>query len=321
MNERTTERTLNEQMDKINQFKIFQIFLSKYVDVTLEDLFKMERALYYYKRLNGKTLDDITSLMSKDYRQVTKIAGELEVFRYSNNPLPKQRVMIVEKFNSIFSACDLSEKHEYSNIDEKMIQAPLESGVPYEILENDEIDITDCLKNSDIEFIEDKNGDMIPIGSTMTDFLRPTLIEVYHKMYRSLKWYKGRYYQYKGTKWQPIDSLEEVTKHLFDIVRKNTKTLNEDFAKMYNFINDHNKVYVHIRNKLEKSLEKTVKLNSKVNLLDSCNEQEERVIEQEMSVDDSVEQKKMCIDRNDRDEKMMNYFGKVDTNMPRFFSK
>ena len=112
MNERTTERTLNEQMDKINQFKIFQIFLSKYVDVTLEDLLKMERALYYYKRLNGKTLDDITSLMSKDYRQVTKIAGELEVFRYSDHPLPKQRVMIVEKFNSIFLACDLSEKNE-----------------------------------------------------------------------------------------------------------------------------------------------------------------------------------------------------------------
>ena len=90
MNERTTERTLNEQMDKINQFKIFQIFLSKYVDVTLEDLLKMERALYYYKRLNGKTLDDIMSLMSKDYRQVTKIAGELEVFRYSDHSLPKK---------------------------------------------------------------------------------------------------------------------------------------------------------------------------------------------------------------------------------------
>ena len=119
MNERTTERTLNEQMDKINQFKIFQIFLSKYVDVTLEELLKMERALYYYKRLNGKTLNDIANAMSKDYKQLMKIAGELEVFRYSNNPLPKQRVMIVEKFNSIFSACDLSEKHEYSNIDKK----------------------------------------------------------------------------------------------------------------------------------------------------------------------------------------------------------
>ena len=202
-----------------------------------------------------------------------------------------------------------------------MIQAPLESGVPYEILENDEIDITDCLKNSDIEFIEDKNGDMIPIGSTMTDFLRPTLIEVYHKMYRSLKWYKGRYYQYKGTKWQPIDSLVEVTKILLKVIETNTTTLNEDFAKMYKFINDHNKVYVHIRNKLEKSLEKTVKLNSKVNLLDSCNEQEERVIKQEMSVDDSVEPKKMRVDTNERDEQMINYFGKVDSNMPRFFSK
>ena len=91
---------------------------------------------------------------------------------------------------------------------------------------------------------------------------------------------------------------------------------------MYNFITNHNKVYLHIRSKLLKSLEKTVKLNSKVNLLGSCNKQEERVMDQEMSVD-SVEPKKMrvAIDTSKRDEKMMHYFGKVDGNMPRFFSK
>ena len=58
-------------MEDINQFKIFQIFLSKYVDITLEDLLKMERALYYYKRLNGQTLDDITSLMSRQIGSVS----------------------------------------------------------------------------------------------------------------------------------------------------------------------------------------------------------------------------------------------------------
>ena len=72
-------------------------------------------------------MDDITSLMSKDYKQVMKIAGELEVFHYSDHPLPKQSVMIVEKFYSTFLACDLSEKNEYSysNADEVFIQAPI----------------------------------------------------------------------------------------------------------------------------------------------------------------------------------------------------
>ena len=95
----------------------------------------------------------------------------------------------------------------------------------------------------------------------------------------------------------------------------------EDFEKMYTFIDNHNKVYLRIRSKLLKSLEKTVKLNSKVNLLGLCNEQEECVMDQEMNVDDSVEPKKMCVDTSKRDEKMMHYFGKVDGNMPRFFSK
>ena len=119
-----------------------------------------------------------------------------------------------------------------------MVQAPLESGVPFKISSDDEIDITECLKSCDIEFTEDKNGDTIRRESTMTDFLQLTVIEVYHKIYRSLKLYKGRYYQYcnRGTKWEPIDLLEEVTKDLFDVIRNNTRTLNEDFEKMYTFI-------------------------------------------------------------------------------------
>ena len=91
-----------------------QNFLSKHVDVTLKEFLKLKETLYYFKRLNGKTFEDITSAMSKDYKQVTKIAGELEVYRYSDHSLPKQRALIVERFNTIFSASDLCENDEYS---------------------------------------------------------------------------------------------------------------------------------------------------------------------------------------------------------------
>ena len=58
----------------------------------------------------------------------------------------------------------------------------------------------------DIEFEEDKNGDFtIPTQSTIVDFMRPTIRFVYKKMYGSLKWYKGRYYQYIEKKWDLIE--------------------------------------------------------------------------------------------------------------------
>ena len=85
-------------MDNIHFFEILRIFVSKHVDVTLEELLNIEEALHYYKRLNAKTLDDITRAMSTDHKQVAKIASELEIFRYKDHTLPKQRSLIIEKF-------------------------------------------------------------------------------------------------------------------------------------------------------------------------------------------------------------------------------
>jgi len=90
-------------MDNIHFFEILHIFVSKHVDVTLEELLNIEEALHYYKRLNAKTLDDITRAMSTDHKQVAKIAGELEIFRYKDHTLQKQRSLIIEKFNAVFS--------------------------------------------------------------------------------------------------------------------------------------------------------------------------------------------------------------------------
>ena len=102
------------------------------------------------------------------------IAAELEINRYKDYAVDVLRSMIIEKFNVVFARRNVKIDIAKTNVHEKMIQAPLESDVPYEISSRDEIDITECLKNCDIEFIEDKNRDTIPIESTMTDFLRPT---------------------------------------------------------------------------------------------------------------------------------------------------
>ena len=70
---------------------------------------------------------------------------------------------------------------------------------------------------------------------------------------------------------------------------------------------------MRIRNVLLKSMDQTIKANSNVNLLQSCNEPKEYEIEQKMSTEEEV--------RVERDQKMMSYFGKIDNNMTRFFSK
>ena len=90
-------------MDTINAFDSFNQFFSSHPDVQWDELLHLSESLRYYHRLNGKTLDDITRIMKNDYRQVYKIAGELEIFRYSDHSLPKQRSLIIEKFNAVFS--------------------------------------------------------------------------------------------------------------------------------------------------------------------------------------------------------------------------
>ena len=90
-------------MDNVNAFDSFNEFFPSHPDVQWDELLHLSESLRYYHRLNGKTLDDITVAMKSDYKQVYKIASELEIFRYSDHSLPKQRELIFEKFNTIFS--------------------------------------------------------------------------------------------------------------------------------------------------------------------------------------------------------------------------
>ena len=166
------------------------------------------------------------------------------------------------------------------------------------------------MKYCDIEFEEDNNGDLvIPTESSIIDFLRPTICLVYKKMYRSLKFYKGRYYQYINTKWEKIDSLDDVMYELFMVLCKNSSTLNKDLQQMYLFINKNNKMKTRIRNVLLKSMDQTIKANSNVNLLQSCNEPREYETEQKKSTEEEVRVKRkqkmrveeeVCVERQQK---------------------
>ena len=277
-------------MDNVNAFDSFNEFFSNHPDVQLDEILHLSESLRYYRRLNGKTLNDICSITS--YKKLCQVAAELEINRYKDYTVDVLKSMMIEKFTLSFARSnkDTNTASEViTSEDELIIQAPLELGAPFEISKDDEIDITECMKYCDIEFEEDNNGDLvIPTESSIIDFLRPTIRLVYKKMYRSLKFYKGRYYQYINTKWEKIDSLDDVMYELFMVLCKNSSTLNKDLQQMYLFINKNNKLKTRIRNVLLKSMDQTIKANSNVNLLQSCNEPKEYNTEQKMSTEEDV---------------------------------
>ena len=253
-------------MENIYNFDIFDEFFSLHPDVHVNEILQLSEASRYYQRLQGKTLNDICAIES--YKKLCLVASELEIFRYKDYPVNTLRAMIIDKFQSVFSV-----KHSEASVpritneDEIIIQAPLLLGEPFEISVHDEIDLSECMQWFDIEFEEDKNGDFtIPTQSTIVDFMRPTICFDYKKMYRSLKWYKGRYYQYIGNKWDLIESLEDVTRDLFLIICNNTRTMNNEIAKMYNYIESHDKIKTRIRRILLKNTEMTVKTHSSVDV-------------------------------------------------------
>ena len=103
-----------------------------------------------------KSLSSITKAMQSDYKEVEKIASELQIASYKTYKLPGLRQMVVEHYHSVFSEIDWLEC-ENAITAETFIQAPLTNGWLVEILLSDEPDL-DNLMDSNIELDEDKNG-------------------------------------------------------------------------------------------------------------------------------------------------------------------
>ena len=252
-------------MDTIHHFSNLDAFLSAHPDVHLDELLVLEDAIRYYKRLGGKSLESI--LATDTERKLYTVASELEISKYKSRPRDVLMGLVVEKYEEVFRTVPTpiqQHPNTCTKDDNAAIQAPLVLGPPVEICVTDDCDVLEHVRCNDIEFVEDSQGhDTVPVHSTVLDFLRPTVRSLYKNVYRSLKWYKGRYYQYTSLKgWCLIESLEEATKDLLSIVCNNTRNRGTDYNKLYLYLERNDRFRMMLRRVLLKNMETTVKTHS-----------------------------------------------------------
>ena len=82
------------------EFSILTNFFNKHGDVDMKELLEIAGALRYYRRLNGKTLDEIRVITS--YKRLCEVASELEIPKYKTHTVDVLRTIIINKFNSVF---------------------------------------------------------------------------------------------------------------------------------------------------------------------------------------------------------------------------
>ena len=81
-------------MDNVNAFDSFAEFFSNHPDVQLDEILHLSESLRYYRRLNGKTLNDICSITS--CKKLCQVAAELEINRYKDYAVDVLKSMMIE---------------------------------------------------------------------------------------------------------------------------------------------------------------------------------------------------------------------------------
>ena len=245
------------------QYQVLRRYVQANPQTSIEQLFALEDAIHYAKRLQGKTLNDIYTV--KTERALYSIASALEIVAYTSKSKKQLRELCIEKYNRVFNSVENTESPVLTDIDEMIIQAELEIGPPAHLTSSDEHQLRDYIMECDIQFEKDKNDNDIPTQTSIWDFFRPTVSTLYKGFYRNLKFYKGRYYQFMATdnKWHQIDSLEEPIKDLFMVVLTNMRSIDTVMMNVFEFVEKRDKLIQWLRRKVLKSMEHVIKLHSK----------------------------------------------------------
>ena len=90
-------------MEHLKQFQNLYYFFENNPHTTFNDVMEIAEAMVCYRRLDGKPLSDLCKAMQCDYRQVAKIASELQISNYKAYALPILRQMVVDRYHSIFT--------------------------------------------------------------------------------------------------------------------------------------------------------------------------------------------------------------------------
>ena len=110
-------------MEHLKQFQNLYYFFENNPHTTFNDVMEIAEAMVCYRRLDGKPLSDLCKAMQCDYRQVAKIASELQISNYKAYALPILRQMVVDRYHSIFTdipcASVTSEEEEHKEEEHK----------------------------------------------------------------------------------------------------------------------------------------------------------------------------------------------------------
>ena len=85
-------------------YPVLNTYLKANPSSTIEQLFVIEDAIRYAKRLKGTTLDDIYN--AKTERALYVIASALEIVAYTSKSKKQLRKLCIEKYNRVFKSTD-----------------------------------------------------------------------------------------------------------------------------------------------------------------------------------------------------------------------
>ena len=78
-----------------------------------------------------------------------------------------------------------------------------------------------------------------------------------------MKTYKGNYYQFINNKWNVIDSLEEPSKDLCNVIINNMRLLDKNMMALFVYMDKHDKLKLWLRKKVQNHLQNIVKMCSR----------------------------------------------------------
>ena len=262
----TSNKHINETMNPKEIFAKYNI-TNEYIQsiengtTSVEQFIDSITPAWYALRLQGKTLQDIQS--TDTVRALFPFASALLVPEYMHKKKHILKQEIIEKFNSIFHS---TETVTNEATDAQNIQSALVIGPPCDY-DNQLPDLSLCTEKRPIEFQYNKDGYRVPTESTILQFFMYTCEYLYCHVYRHLKYYKHRYYQYKETgttsPWTLIVSLDDPVLDLYGIIG-NSVDSSSDHGRMLSFLDDNDKIKLRVQKCMVKYMEKKVRTFSEL---------------------------------------------------------
>jgi hypothetical protein len=249
-------------IDIFAKYNVVQQYLNEHEHSDIHDFVNILEPAHYALRLQGKTLHDIQA--ADTLQMLYPLAAALDVIDCSHKKKHALKQEIIDKYNSVF--CSISSTVTNEATDAQNIQSALVLGPPCDY-DNQLPDLSLCTEKRPIEFQYNKDGYRCPTESTILQFFMYTCEYLYCHVYRHLKYYKHKYYQYKETgttsPWTLIVSLDDPVLDLYGIIG-NSVDSSSDHGRMLSFLDENDKMKLRVQKCMVKYMEKVVRTFSKL---------------------------------------------------------